>query len=101
MGPSDRTWIDVAAVRAVASRFDDAAEAIDAAARTHLASLTFDGATAGKAHITQGNALHTALNQLTEALSQWSRASLEIATALRAGAGRYADADQRGAVRIG
>ncbi|MBO0866061.1 MAG: hypothetical protein J2P16_13420, partial [Mycobacterium sp.] len=57
MGQADSTWVDVAAVRAVANRFDTSAEAVDGAARTHLRRLAFDGATAGQAHIPRGDAL--------------------------------------------
>ncbi|OBI50066.1 hypothetical protein A5707_15395 [Mycobacterium kyorinense] len=95
------TFVDVSAVRAVANRFDTTADLIDGAARDRLSRLGFDGATAGRAHIASGDALHTAVYRLTAALSQWARASAEIAAALRVGAERYADADRRGAARIG
>ena len=38
--------------------------------------------------------------QLVAQLSQWSRASVEIAVALRSGADRYADAELYAAARI-
>lgn len=101
MEQADATRIDVAAVRAVANRIDDSAEPIVGAARSQLARLAFGGAVAGRAHIARGDALHLAVTRLTDELSQWARASFEIAAALRAGADRYADADRRGAARIG
>lgn len=96
-----RTWIDVAAVRSVANRFDGAAEIIDGAVRNHLAHLAFSGARAGRAHVARGDALRSALNRVSAQLSQWSRATVEIAAALRAAADHYADAELRAAARIG
>lgn len=101
MGQADATRIDVAAVRAVANRLEDAALAVDAAARTQLGRLAFGGAVAGQAHPARGDALHTALGRLTGELTNWARAAGEIAAALRAGAERCADADRHGAARIG
>lgn len=94
-------FVDAAAVQAVANRFDDAAHLIDGAARAHLGRLAFDGTTAGRAYIGQGDALRFALHRLSGELAQWARASMEVATALRAGVDRYADADQFAAARIG
>jgi hypothetical protein len=93
--------IDVSAVRAVANRFDATVEILDEAARNHLASLTFGGATAGRAHSARGEALRTALQRLAAEVSEWSRATGEIAVALRASAGRYVDAELCTAARIG
>lgn len=101
MGHRDAASIDVAAVRAVANRFDATAEIIDETARNHLASLTYGGATAGRAHIARGDALRSALERLVAEVSQWSRATGEIALALRASADRYAYAELRSAARIG
>jgi Excreted virulence factor EspC, type VII ESX diderm len=92
--------IDVAAVRAVADQFDAAADLVDRAAGDHLARLAFGGATAGRAHVARGDALRVGLQRLTAEFSQWSRAAAEIAVALRAGAGRYADAELYAAARI-
>jgi hypothetical protein len=100
MGQRD-TFVDAAAVHTVANRFDDAAHLIDTAARTNLGRLAFDGATAGRAYIGHGDALRFALHRLSGDLAQWSRATVEIATALRASADRYAESDQRAAARIG
>lgn len=100
MGQADNARIDVDAIRAVANRYDDAAELINGA-NSQLGRLAFGGATAGRAHVAAGEALRATLTRLTDELSQWARASAEIATALRAGANRYADADLRSAARIG
>jgi transposase-like protein len=100
MGQRD-AFVDTAAVRAVANRFDDAAQLIDTAVRTHFANLAFDGATAGRAYVGHGDALRLALNRLTGELGQWARATAEIAAALRASAERYGEADQHAAARIG
>ncbi len=93
-------FVDAAGVRTVASRFDDTAQLIDDAVRTHLARLAFDGAAAGRAYTGHGDALRVALNRLAGGLSQWTRASVEIATALRASAERYAEADLSAAGRV-
>jgi Excreted virulence factor EspC, type VII ESX diderm len=93
-------FVDVAAVRTVANRFGDAAQLIDGAVRTHFARLAFDGATAGRAYTGHGDALRLALNRLADELAQWSRATVEIATELRASADRYADADLSAAGRV-
>ena len=93
-------FVDAAAVHAVANRYDDAAQLIDGAVRTHFGRLAFDGTTSGRAYIGQGDALRFALLRLSGELAQWSRASREVAAALRAGADRYDDADQLAAARI-
>ena len=97
---ANRARIDVAAVRAVADRIDAATELIDDAVANHLARLTFGGALAGLAHAARGDALRGGLDRLAAELSQWSRAAVEIAVALRAGADRYAEADLYAAARI-
>jgi hypothetical protein len=84
----------------VADQLGAAAELIDGAVGDHLARLTFSGASAGRAHTARGNALRVELERLATQLSQWSRASVEIAVALRAGADRYADAELYAAARI-
>ena len=89
-----------AAVHAVADRFGAAAELIDGAVYDHMAGLAFGGSSAGRAHTARGDALRAALDRLTTELSQWSRAAVEIAVALRASANRYADADVYAAARI-
>ena len=94
------TGVDVAAVYAVADQLNATAEMIDDAVATHLTWLVFNGARAGRAHAARGDALRTALERVAAELSQWSRATAEIGAALRAGADRYADADQYAAARI-
>ncbi|WP_108921075.1 type VII secretion target [Mycobacterium montefiorense] len=96
----DRTGIDVAAVHRVADQLRAAAELIDSAVCDHLAALAFCGTTAGRAYTARGDALRAELERLTAQLSQWSRASVAIAVALRSGAQRYADAELYAAARI-
>jgi hypothetical protein len=84
----------------VANRFDETAQLIDDAVRTHFARLVFDGAIAGRAYVGQGDALRLALNRLAGELSQWARASVEIATVLRASADHYTEADLSAAGRV-
>jgi hypothetical protein len=97
---SRHTGIDTAAVHAVADRLGTTAELIDDAVCNHMARLAFGGSSAGRAHTARGDALRGALDRLTAELSQWSRAAVEIAVALRASANRYADADVYAAARI-
>jgi uncharacterized protein YukE len=94
-------FVDAAAVRAVANRYDDAAHLIDTAVRTHFGRLAFDGATSGRAYVGHGDALRLALHRLSSELAQWARATAEVAAALRVSADHYAEADQRAAVRMG
>jgi hypothetical protein len=94
-------FVDAAALRTVANRFDDAAHLIDGAVRTHFRSFAFDGATAGRSYIGHGDALRLALNRLAGEIAQWARATGEIANALRASADRYVEADLSAAARIG
>jgi hypothetical protein len=93
-------FVDAAALRTVANRFDDAAQLIDGAVRTHFGSLAFDGATAGRSYVGHGDALRLALNRLAGQLGQWARATGEIAIALRASADRYIEADLSAAGRV-
>ena len=101
MGQPDVARVDVAALHAVARQYEAAADIVDAAVRTHLTGLVFDGATAGRAHIARGDALRTAVDHVVDQLRQWSRAAAEIAAALRASADRYAEADANAASRVG
>jgi hypothetical protein len=95
-----RTGVDVGAVHRAAGQLRGAAELIDAAVNDHLAGLAFSGAIAGRAHTARGDALRVQLDQLAAQLSQWSRASVAIAFALRSAAERYADAELYAAARI-
>ncbi|ETB03670.1 hypothetical protein P863_22805 [Mycobacterium avium subsp. silvaticum ATCC 49884] len=99
-GAVARTQIDVAAAQRVANQFAVAAEFLDRAVTDHLARLAFGGAVAGRAHTERGDALHVELQRLAGQVSQWSRASGEIAAALRSSAERYADAELYAAARI-
>jgi hypothetical protein len=101
MGQPDVARVDVAALHAVARQYEAAADIVDAAVRTHLTGLLFDGVTAGRAHVARGDALRTAVDHVVDQLRQWSRAAAEIAAALRASADRYAEADARAASRVG
>lgn len=93
-------YVDAAALHTVANRFDEAAHLLDGAARTHFGRLAFDGTTAGRAYTGQGDALRFALHRLAAQLAQWSRASMEVAAALRSGADRYDEAEHLAAARI-
>jgi hypothetical protein len=92
--------MDVAAVRDVADQHAASAAALEAAVRTHLSHLNFGGATAGRAYAARGDTLHAALDRIADGLIQWSRASAEIAAALRASADRYVSADERAGARV-
>ena len=94
------TEVDVAAVHRVADQFSAAAELINGAVSDHLAGLSFSGTNAGRAYTARGDALRGELERLATQLTRWSRASDDIAEALRAGADRYADAELYAAARI-
>lgn len=94
------TGVDVAAVHRVADQLSASADLINGAVGDHLAALAFSGASAGRAYTARGDALRGELERLATQLSQWSRASVEIAEALRAGADHYVDADLYAAARI-
>lgn len=94
-------FLDTTALGAVAGRFDDTAELIECAAHTQLRRLAFDGAVAGRVYAVAGDALRRKLDRWGVELARWSRASAEIAAALRAGAQNYADAELRAADRVG
>jgi hypothetical protein len=101
VGEPEITRVDVTAVHDVARRYDAAADIVDAAVRTHLTALRFDGAVAGRVHAARGDALRLAVEDLVHRLQQWTRAAAEIAAELRSCAERYVDVDVRGARRIG
>lgn len=100
MGQTDAARVDLPALLDIARQYQAAADTLDGAVRTHLSGLAFDGATAGRMHVTRGDAVRAAVNHVVDQLRQWSRASTEIAAALRASADRYADADARAARRV-
>ncbi|MCT7658108.1 ESX-1 secretion-associated protein [Mycobacterium deserti] len=101
MGQADVARVDVPVLLDVARQYQVIADIVDQAVRTHLNSLTFDGAAAGRAYTAHGDAVRECLDRVAEQLRLWSRASSEIAAALRASAERYADADMRGGERLG
>ena len=101
MGRTDAARVDVAALLDVARQYQAAADLVDAAVRTHLTNLEFDGAVAGRAYTARGDAVRLGVSDIVNQLRQWSRASAEIAATLRVSAGRYLDADARAAQRMG
>jgi Excreted virulence factor EspC, type VII ESX diderm len=101
MGQPEVARVDVAALHAVARQYAAAADIVEAAVRTHLTGLMFDGAAAGRAHVARGDGLRTTVDHVVGQLRQWSRAAVEIAGALRASADRYAEADVGAARRVG
>ena len=101
MGQPRVARVDVAALHACAREYETAAGIVDAAVRTHLAGLTFDGACAGRVHVARGDALRAAVDHVVDQLRHWSRAAAEIAAALHASADRYAEADGSAARRVG
>jgi hypothetical protein len=98
---SDPARLDAAALRDVARQFDTSAAVIDGAVSTHLSALGFGGATAGRAYAPRGDALRAALERTADALAEWSRASAEIAAALRSSADQYVGSDARNAAGLG
>lgn len=82
-------------MRAVAQRFDVAADMLDGVARSQLGGMRFDGAVAGRRHIASGDAVNDAVAQLGAAVVQWSRAAAEIAETLRYAAASFAAAESR------
>jgi hypothetical protein len=101
MGQPDAARVDVAALIAVARQYDAIADTVDGAVRSHLSGLAFDGAAAGRMHVARGDTLRYAVDHIVDQLRQWSRASAEIAAALRTSADRYAAADADAARRVG
>ena len=101
MGRSDAARVDVAALLDVARGYDALADAVDAAARRNLMRLSFDGAVAGRSYTAQGDALRRSVEQVGDEMRLWSRACIEISSALRASVDRYVEADARGARRVG
>ncbi|KUI16832.1 hypothetical protein AU193_21805 [Mycobacterium sp. GA-1285] len=97
----DTSRVDAAALSSVARQYQAVADTVDAAVRTHLSGLAFDGAGAGRAYVAGGDAVRSAVDDMVNQLREWSRASAEIAGALRASVDRYAEADARAAERMG
>ena len=99
MGEPQNTRVDLAAVAAVADRFDALAARLDEAGRA--ARPRFDGATAGQAHGDAGRELRRAVEVLITDVAAWARADAEIAVALRSGAARYRAGDTDAAAGMG
>ncbi|BCI51924.1 hypothetical protein NIIDNTM18_12020 [Mycolicibacterium litorale] len=100
MGAAHATRVDGAGLVGIAGRYDAAASIVDTAVRTHLATLSFDGATAGRGYVAHGDALRAAVEDVVAALNSWARSATDIAAALRASAARYAEADTDAAARV-
>lgn len=98
MGEPQTTHVDIGALRAVASRFDDAANLISRAGQVRP---VFDGTVSGRAHVAEGSEFRRTLDQLLVDVNLWARASAEVAVALRTGADRYRGADVSAAAGIG
>ncbi|MDT5079169.1 MAG: hypothetical protein QOJ80_3806 [Mycobacterium sp.] len=96
-----RANVDIGAVLAAAGRCDDVASLVDHAARTHLTTLSFGGAAAGRSYVARGADVRGAVDQLGDDMRTWARACVEIACCLRASADGYVTADARGAARLG
>jgi hypothetical protein len=101
MGVRDAARVDLAALLEVARGFDDLADDVDDVARTHMTALSFDGAVAGRSYVARGDALRRSIDRVGDGMRLWSRACVEIASALRASAVRYGETDVRGARRLG
>jgi hypothetical protein len=101
MGESDAARVDVAALLDVARGFDALADTVEAAVRVHLTRLSFDGAVAGRAYAASGDAVRNSVEHVGDGMRLWARAGVEIASALRASADRYVEADARAGRRVG
>lgn len=98
MGDVAAARVDVAGLSSVAGGYDMIAADLDSMGRR---GPVFDGASAGRAHIVDGDAVRTAVDEVTDGLRRWSRACGEIAAGLRSTADRYAVADAIAAARVG
>ncbi|MGV0738641.1 type VII secretion target [Mycobacterium syngnathidarum] len=101
MGDVTAARVDGAALSSVAAGYDAVAADLDSVVRARLRGLVFDGASAGRAHVADGDAVRSAVDELTDGLRRWSRASAEVAAVLRSSIDRYAVADSRAAARVG
>jgi Excreted virulence factor EspC, type VII ESX diderm len=101
MGQHDATRVDIGAVLAAAGRCDDVATRVDDAVRTHLTSLSFGAAAAGRSHLASGSDVRTAVDRLGDDMRTWARACVEVACCLRASADGYVSAVARGTSRLG
>ena len=101
MGERDVARVDVGTLLGIAGEYQAVADAIDAIVRTRLAGLQFGGAVAGRSHVARGEALRVAIDDISEQLREWARASAEIAATLRTTAQRYEEADVRAGRLVG
>jgi hypothetical protein len=100
MGAVQAARVDGAALVSMAGRYDSATSMVEAAVRTHLSALSFDGSAAGREYAAHGDALRAAVDDVVAALNGWARSAAEIAATLRASATRYAEADADAASRV-
>jgi hypothetical protein len=101
MGERDAARVDVAALLGVAGEYEFVADAVDAVVRTRLVDVQFGGAAAGRMHVARGEAVRFAVEGIADRMREWSRASAEIAAALRNTAVRYDEADARAGRLVG
>ena len=101
MGQADAARVDLGAVRAIAREYDSAGQIVDSAQRTRLSEFEFGATSAGRDYAEHGVRVRAALDEIAMLLQGWSRATDEIAVALRSSADRYQDADARAAGRVG
>lgn len=100
MGLIESARMDAAAVLAIARRYDDTAERVDAALRRCQAALGFTAARAGREYTDSGAQVRKSVDETIGALRGWSRSCLDIAAQLRLSADDYAQIDDRAARRI-
>lgn len=101
MGDVTAARVDAAALSSVAAGYDAVAADLDSLVRDRLHGPVFDGSSAGHAHVADGDAVRSAVDEVTDGLRRWSRASAEIAAVLRGSIDRYVVADARAAARVG
>lgn len=81
------TSVDPEALQAAAQRLDAVADLLAGVLACHLHGLRFDGDVG----------VRSALDDLVAAVERWQRTARDTATALRAGAQHYLDADAQAA----
>ncbi|WKG04880.1 type VII secretion target [Mycolicibacterium sp. HK-90] len=101
MGDVAAARVDAAALSSVAAGYGSIAADLDSVVRDRLRGPLFDGASAGRVHVADGDAVRTAVDEVTDGLRRWARAGAEIAAVLRGSVDRYALADARAAARVG
>ncbi|BBY98572.1 hypothetical protein [Mycolicibacterium fallax] len=100
MGIPAGTSVDLAAVDAVAGRFNALAAGLAECGRNGLSRLLFDGVTAGRAHLAAGQGVRRAVDPLAAELAAWALAAAEIGAGLSCGARRYRDAEAAAAAGL-